>query len=105
MLILVACAASDKGLEAPIAASTYPVIEYDVIKKLASRTTTDDLTRLIGWDRKYYYFDWSQQTTSISRGIARTERPEFDSENRGALTLSKGLLTVDGGQIRNLELR
>lgn len=100
-----ACANDSDDAEQPLAPATHPVVDYSVIKKLAGRPAEGDLTRLIGWDRDYYYFDWSQQKTSIFRGIGRAERVAFDSENRGGLTLSKGLLTVDGGQVRNLEFR
>jgi hypothetical protein len=100
------CANSEKEKsEQPAASQTYPPSDYAAVKKMAAREDAGDLTRLVGWDEDFYYFDWSQQKTSISRGIAKVARPDFDIANGGALTLSKGLLTVNGGKVRNLELR
>lgn len=105
LLFLSGCATQEDNSKQPLAPESYPVVEHEVIMKLAGRTSTEDLTRLLGWDEEYYYFDWSQQKFSISRGTARAKRLPFDLANRGGLTLSTGLLTVENGQVRNLELQ
>ncbi|MBK1833238.1 hypothetical protein [Roseibacillus ishigakijimensis] len=101
-LLLQACANEDKYAEQPVAPWTYPISEYRVIQTQAGRPTEVGLTRLVGWDEGFYYFDWSQKEAVIGRGTGRVDRKQFDLENRGALTLEKGPVTLSGGQVRTV---
>lgn len=100
LLVLGAC--SNEGIEQPVAPWTYPVSEYRVIKTQAGRKTEGRVTRLVGWDKTHYYFDWSHATATINRGTGRVERKQFDLENKGALTLERGPVTIRNGQVRTL---
>ena len=91
-------------MEQPTGPWTYPITTYRAVQKVASRTGDKEITRLVGWDVDYYYFDWAQVTLSIGRGTGRVERSQFDLENRGALTLEKGHVTVKNGQVRTLKI-
>ncbi len=106
LLTLNACSNSqEKNLQPPVASHTYPEAEYRVIQTLASRQEKGRVTRLVGWDQKSYYFDWSHATAIINRGTCKVSREQFDLENRGALTLQKGQVTIQNGQVRTLVLQ
>ncbi|MGJ8726180.1 MAG: hypothetical protein ACSHYB_16610 [Roseibacillus sp.] len=102
--VFVSCASEEKYADQPIAPWTYPISNYRVIKTLASRVGDQKLARLVGWDEGYYYFDWSHAGEVISRGTGRVDREQFDMENQGALTLTKGQITERGGKVRTLIL-
>ena len=103
-LVLASCAVEDKNKEQPVAPWTYPISEYRAVKTLASRVGEKKITRLVGWDEGFYYFDWSEAGVVINRGTGRVDREQFDLENQGALTLTKGQITVRGGKVRTLIL-
>ncbi len=106
IVILVACSHSNEDMiEQPVAPWTYPISGYRVIKIQASRSGEKEITRLVGWDEDYYYFDWWDTVSAIGRATGRVERAQFDVENRGALTLEKGRITVRSGQVRTLQLQ
>lgn len=105
VVLLSSCANKEKYAQQPPAPWTYPISEYRVIKTLAGRGEGDGISRLVGWDEGFYYFDWSKAGATISRGTGRVERKQFDIENGGALTLEKGQITLRGGQIRTLLLQ
>jgi len=100
---LASCGSSPEGLELPKAARTFPEITYEVVKKLSQRTGHKEITRMVGWDEEFYYFDWYQEGKAIPRGIGRSNRLQFDNKNNGALTLEKGNVTVKNGQVRTLK--
>ena len=103
-LILGACSQrnNSKSVQQPTAPWTYPIIEYRVIRIQAERKGESRVTRLVGWDRGFYYFDWSHATQTINRGTGRVERDEFDEQNKGALSLEKWPLIMYEGQVRTL---
>ncbi len=101
-LFLAACSSKEDYAEQPVAPWTYPIMEYRVIKKQAGRTGEKNITRLVGWDKGFYFFDWAQEGAVIGRGTGRVERNQFDLENNGALTLEKGRVKLSGGQVRTL---
>ncbi len=88
-------------VEQPSLPWTYPIQDYDIIKSQAARRDGNE-TRLVGWDKSSYFFDWSRNNEVIRRMTGRIERKEFDLANNGALTLQKGKITVRNGQIRNV---
>ena len=74
-----------------------------MVKTQAGRSDRTKITRLVGWDEDFYFFDWSHAGEVIGRGTGRVAREQFDLENGGALTLEKGQVTLRGGQIRTLK--
>ena len=104
-LSLASCAVDEDTEEQPIAPWTYPTTEYQVIKTLAGRVGENKITRLVGWDEDYYFFDWSEAGSVISRGTGRVEREQFNVENQGALPLGRGQVAVRGGKVRSLILQ
>lgn len=104
LFVFVSCATKEEDKEQPVAPWTYPISEYRVIKTQASRVGELKIARLVGWDKGFYYFDWSQAGVVINRGTGRVDRAQFDLENRGALTLEKGQITISDGQVRTLIL-
>ena len=100
--LLAACSPQGQAPEPPTARWTYPELDYHVLQTLAGRPEEDRVIRLVGWDKEYYYFDWSHATAVINRGTGRVDRKQFDSQNGGALTLTKGEVTLSGGQVRAL---
>ena len=100
---MISCGGTKEGLNAPPGIETYPTISYRAVKVMAQRTGPKDITRMVGWDEEFYYFDWYQEELAISRGTGRSERSQFDAENKGALTLEKGNITVKDGQVRTLK--
>lgn len=102
LLAFTACSNKEKYENQPVAPWTYPASEYRVIRTQAGRTATGRVTRLVGWDEGFYYFDWSHATAAINRGTGRVDREQFDLENNGALTLEKGQVTTLNGQVRTL---
>ena len=103
--ILASCAVDEDSEKQPMAPWTYPVTEYRVITTLASRVGETKITRLVGWDREFYYFDWSEAGEVITRGTGRADRKQFDLENQGALTLAESPITVRDGKVRTLALQ
>ena len=103
LVLLASCAQQDISNQ-PTGPSTYPETGYRAIKQLAARSQANEISRLVGWDTEYYYFDWSKADAAIARGSGRVLRSQFDTENRGSLTLAKGLLTAKNGQVRTLIL-
>lgn len=104
LVLLSSCANEDDYVDQPTAPWTYPISEYRAVRTLAARPPESGITRLVGWDDGFYYFDWSQKEATISRGTGRVDRKQFDIENRGALTLEKGQITLRDGQVRTLVL-
>ena len=104
LFLLISCANEEKLANQPTGPWTYPITGYRAIKNLSARKKTNEITRLVGWDEGYYYFDWSLLNAAISRGSGRVDRKQFDHENRGALTLEKGQVTLEKGQVRTLIL-
>lgn len=102
LLFAISCSSEDDYAHQPVAPWTYPISEYRVIKNQAGRTDGKNITRLVGWDEGFYFFDWSQAGAVIGRGTGRVAREQFDLENGGALTLEKGQVTLRNGQIRTL---
>lgn len=104
-LLLASCSNEDKFANQPVASWTYPISEYRVIKTQAGRSDRTKLTRLVGWDEGFYFFDWSHASEVIARGTGRVAREQFDLENGGALTLQKGQVTLQNGQVRTLVIQ
>jgi hypothetical protein len=102
LLFLVSCSSEEEYANQPVAPWTYPISEYHVIKTQVARKDRTKLTRLVGWDEGFYFFDWSHAGEVIGRGTGRVAREQFDVENGGALTLEKGQVTLRNGQIRTL---
>lgn len=100
-LSLNSCGPAEGEVEQPSLPWTYPIQDYDIIKSQAARRDGNE-TRLVGWDKSSYFFDWSRNNEVIRRMTGRIERKEFDLANNGALTLQKGKITVRNGQIRNV---
>ena len=100
--LLASCAVDEGVEEQPIAPWTYPLIEYRVIQTIAGRVGEGKIARLVGWDQESYFFDWSGHGPVITRGTGRILREQFDLENRGALTLTKGEITLRDGKVRTL---
>lgn len=103
-LLLLACGGTEDSSERPMGPWTYPITTYRAIRTMAARSGEKELTRLVGWDEEFYYFDWYQEKVAIGRGTGRLTRKQFDTENRGALTLEKGLVTVKSGQVRTVRM-
>lgn len=105
LFLFASCSLPDtENQEQPTAPWTYPVSDYQVVKTQSSRRDGKNLTRLVGWDEEFYFFDWSYAGAAITRGTGRVNREQFNLENGGALTLQKGQVTVRNGQVRTLIL-
>lgn len=101
-ILLLSCGGTEENLEQPVGPWTYPLTNYRAIRAMAQRTGEKEITRLVGWDKDYYYFDWYQEKVAIGRGTGRLTRKQFDVENEGALTLEKGRVAVKRGQVRTV---
>ena len=101
--LFISCGGIEDTEHRPIGHQTFPAIDYSAVKRLSQRAGPEGVTRMVGWDEEFYYFDWYQANMAISRGIGRVERLQFDSENKGALTLEKGKVTVKNEQVRTLK--
>ncbi|MDP0489489.1 MAG: hypothetical protein Q7Q71_00395 [Verrucomicrobiota bacterium JB023] len=102
--VFVSCSNSSEELQPPQAPWTYPEVGFAQIHTFAGRDEETDRARLMGWDEKYYYFDWTQSQMAIGRGSGRVRREVFDAANAGGLELEKGPIKTVGPQVRNWQI-
>lgn len=100
--LLLACCAGEKTEDQPVGPWIYPIVDHGMVLRQAARPGEEEICRLVGWDKDFYYFDWAQENLAIGRGTGRVDREDFDHANGASLMEEKGEVTARGGQVRNV---